>query len=76
MSDNKTTEEWVVERCSKPFESQEDVTYMKKKKFDGMVLKLEDGSIQRCQHIRWILSKCRGFRELKLNLKPVVSYLF
>ena len=32
MSDNKTTEEWVVERCSKPFESQEDAsTYMKEK---------------------------------------------
>jgi hypothetical protein len=47
MSDNKTTEEWVVERCSKPFVSQEDASvYMKEKKFDGMVIKLEDGSIQ------------------------------
>ena len=41
MSANKTTEEWVVERCSKPFESQEDASvYMKEKKFDGMVIKL------------------------------------
>jgi len=47
MSDNKTTEEWVVESCSKPFESQEDASvYMKEKKFDGMVIKLEDCSIQ------------------------------
>ena len=45
MSDNTTTEEWVVERCSKPFESQEDASsYMKVNKFDGMVLKLQDGS--------------------------------
>ena len=47
MSENLNTEDWIVERCSKPFESQEDAaTYMKEKKFDGMVLKLEDGSIQ------------------------------
>jgi len=47
MSDNKTTEEWVVEWCSKPFESQEDASvYMKEKEFDGMVIKLEDSSIQ------------------------------
>jgi hypothetical protein len=47
MDGHKSKEEWVVERCSKPFESKEDaVSYMKDRKFDGMVLKLEDGSIQ------------------------------
>lgn len=41
------SEDWIVERCSKPFLSKDDaVKYMKDKKFDGMVLKLEDGSIQ------------------------------
>ena len=47
MNESISTEDWIVERYSKPFESQEDAaTYMKEKKFDGMVLKLEDGSIQ------------------------------
>lgn len=47
MKESLNIEEWVVERCSKPFESKNDaVSYMKEKKFDGMVLKLEDGSIQ------------------------------
>ena len=41
MSENVNAEDWIVERCSKPFESQEDAsTYMKEKKFDGMVIKL------------------------------------
>lgn len=47
MKETIKAEDWIVERCSKPFESQEDAAiYMKEKKFDGMVLKLEDGSIQ------------------------------
>lgn len=47
MHNKSNSEDWIVERCSKPFESKEDaVSYMKEKKFDGMVLELEDGTIQ------------------------------
>jgi hypothetical protein len=41
------SEDWVVERCSKPFCCKDDaIEYMKEKNFDGMVLELKDGSIQ------------------------------
>ena len=47
MNESLSSKDWIVERCSKPFESKNDaVTYMNDKKLDGMVLKLEDGSIQ------------------------------
>jgi len=47
MNNQTSNEEWVVERCSSPFNSSEEaVNYMKKKNFGGMVLQLEDGSIQ------------------------------
>lgn len=41
------SEDWIVERCSKPFCCKEDAEkYMKENNFVGMVLELKDGSIQ------------------------------
>ena len=39
MKETINTEDWIVERCSKPFESQEDAAiYMKEKKFDAKLV--------------------------------------
>ena len=39
--------EWIVERCSKPFCCKEDAEqYMIDKGFGGLVLELRDGTIQ------------------------------
>ncbi len=47
MNNQQETNDWDITRCSKPFCCQEDAEeYMTARNFDGMVLKLKDGTIQ------------------------------
>ena len=47
MSNVVENNDWDISRCSKPFCCKEDAEeYMQAKNFEGMVLKLNDGSIQ------------------------------
>ena len=47
MSKKQVNNDWDITRCSKPFCCQEDAKeYMTSRNFDGMVLELNDGTIQ------------------------------
>jgi hypothetical protein len=47
VNKEQTNNDWNITRCSKPFCCQEDAEeYMTSRNFDGMVLKLKDGTIQ------------------------------
>ena len=47
MSNLVENNDWDINRCSKPFCCKEDAEeYMQAKNFEGMVLELNDGSIQ------------------------------
>ncbi|MDA9675527.1 hypothetical protein N9T60_02495 [Candidatus Actinomarina] len=47
MSKKQVKNDWDITRCSKPFCCQEDAEeYMTSRNLDGMVLELNDGTIQ------------------------------
>ena len=47
MNDLLKNNDWDISRCSKPFCCKEDAEeYIQAKNFEGMVLELNDGSIQ------------------------------